>query len=208
MQADLRDSINILLGEIPNIVKPFFFVTIYLMAILIVGDNLNLNDSFWIITKEKIFNLAFYLGVFTLVFTALNKAPQGIRKISLLRRYPRDKVNEDYFLGQYDNRNEVYVFELKDPRRKLWIANLPTKRALWGDIVAQRLEMEKKIIDIMGKKINLDHYPQAQNYDGKLDLINPENKDNLVLVGLSLILIILVLVFLNLSSVKNFLMKF
>lgn len=200
----IKDWLRLLYDELPNVVKPLFFLSVYIIIFLLVGKNLELNNSLWLITKEKIFNLAFYLGIYTLVFRALNKAPQELRKLIFARRYPRNKLNNDYFLGQYENRNEVYVFELRNEKRKLWITNIETKRYLWGQISAIKIDSTKNTIPVGTKKINLNKYPREQKYDGQIDILTPENKDNLFLVIITLFVVIIVVIILNLSETWKF----
>lgn len=84
------------------------------------GKSLKLNDSLGSITKESVFNLAFYLGVYSLIFRALNKAPLEFRKSYFSRKYPMDELNINYILGQYDDYDKVFIFELNKTPIMAW----------------------------------------------------------------------------------------
>lgn len=199
----IKDWPRLLYDELPNVVKPLFGLCVFLIVFLTIGNNLKLNDSLWLITKEGAFNLAFYLGMFTFVFRALNKAPQKLREINFARKYPRNKLNQSYFLGQYDGHNEVYVFELQNEKKKLWVANPQTRRFLWehDDITS----LNPLFKTVPGKSIDLTLYPDVTKYDGKIDILNPGEKDNAILFSLSTILIIGLLVLFNGMRIIDFL---
>ena len=203
---EMKDWLKLLYDELPSVVKPLFFLSVYMIAFLIIGNNLELNDSLLLITKEKIFNLAFYLGIYTLVFRALNKAFQKYKKMKFAREYPTNKLNKDYFLGQYKNHDEVYIFELKSERKKLWISNLQTKRSLWGQVSAEELDPTSKKITLEGKDVNLTRYPNKQKYDGQIDILILENKEILFLAITSLSVIFVVIISLNLFEIWKFIL--
>lgn len=112
MNADVSNWPKILYDELPNIVKPLFFLSLFLLLFLFIGNNLELNDSIWITNKEKIFNIALYLGIFSMIFRAFEKAPLEFRKFYFIKKYPLEDLYKDYFLGQYDGSDKVFIFEL------------------------------------------------------------------------------------------------
>ncbi|EKE12484.1 MAG: hypothetical protein ACD_13C00197G0007 [uncultured bacterium] len=187
---EIKNWFKLLYDELPNIVRPLFSLSIFLVILLIAGGSLKLNDSLWLITKEGIFNLAFYLGFYSLIFRALNKAPLEFQKSLFLKKYPIDKLNEDYFLGQYKGSDKVFVFELnKANNKKLWIENLPTKHQLWPGIDATQLKVDQVSIKIGKKIINLNQYNEnVRQEDGKIDVLNPGQIDNFVLAIMSLVI--------------------
>ncbi|MBI2596776.1 hypothetical protein HYW41_01345 [Candidatus Daviesbacteria bacterium] len=203
---EIKNWLKLIYDELPNVVKPLFFLSIFFLAFLAIGNNLKLNESFWLITKEKIFNLAFYLGMFTFIFRAINKAPLEYRKINLAKKYPIDRLNKDYFLGQYENFDKVFIFELnKTNNKKSWIVNLQTKRHLWGAIQAKSIKSTDQEIIIDGKSISLNHYLNGQEYDEEIDIFNLREKDNVILVVISIAVVIIVLTVLNIAEICGFL---
>ena len=193
MNADVSNWPKILYDELPNIVKPLFFLSIFLLLFLFVGKYLGLNESLWFTNEEKIFNIAFYLGIFSMIFRAIDKAPLEFRKVYYSKKYPLDVLNKNYFLGQYDGSDKVFIFELtKKNNKKFWIENLPTKRQLWGGISAERLQTSTKTISVNGKSIDLSLYPNGQKDNGKINILN-SGWDNTVLIALSLVVTIILL---------------
>lgn len=202
---EIKNWLKLIYDELPSVVKPLFFLSIFFLVFLAIGNNLKLNESLWLINKEKIFNTAFYLGMFTFIFRAVNKAPLEYRKIYFAKKYPIDELEKDYFLGQYENFDKVFVFELnKTDNKKCWITNLQTKRYLWGDALVRSIKnIDKKII-IDGKSINLNQYPDGQKYDKEIDILNFK-KNNVALVIISITVIIMILAILNISEIYGFL---
>ena len=168
---EIKNWYSLILDELPSAVKPFFFVSIFLFIVLVIGNSLKLNDSFWYISKEGIFNIAFLLGCYALIFRALNIIPQ--------------KLNEEYFLIQYNGSDRIYVFENKDKNRKLWVRNLDTKRFLWG---ANSKAKEPKDVD----EIDFSKYPSGHKRDGEIN-IKPTWKTSVVLFLSSSIILLAVL---------------
>ena len=187
MNTDVGNWPKLLYDELPNIVKPLFFLSIFLLFFLFVGEYLGLNDSLWFTDKEKVFNIAFYLGIFSMIFRAIEKAPQAFRKFRYTTKYPLDGLSKNYFLGQYDGSDKVFIFELnKKNNKKFWIENLPTKRQLWGDLQAEKLQTSVKIVSVNGKSVDLSLYPNGQKDNGKINILN-SGWDNAVLTILSLV---------------------
>ena len=156
MNADVGNWPKLLYDELPNIVKPLFFLSIFLLFFLFVGKYLGLNESLWFTNKEKVINIAFYLGIFSMIFRAIEKAPQAFRKFHYAKKYPLDGLNINYFLGQYDGSDKVFIFELKEKNnKKFWIENLPTKRQLWGDLQAEKLQTANETVSVKGTSVDL-----------------------------------------------------
>jgi len=185
MNTDVSNWPKLLYDELPNIVKPLFFLSIFLLFFLFVGNSLGLNESLWFTNKEKIFNIAFYLGIFTMIFRAIDKAPLEFRKVYFAKKYPLDDLNKSYFLGQYDGFDKVFIFELnKKHNKKLWIENLPTKRQLWGGLQAKGLQMSDKTVLVNDKSVDLSRYPTGQEDNGKINILT-SGWDNIILIVLS-----------------------
>lgn len=195
MDNEIKNWPKLLYDELPNIVKPLLALCIFLLAFLLIGKTLNLNDSLWQVSKEGLFNSALFLGVFSLVFGALNKAPLELRKSYFSKKYPVNKLNVDYFLGQIDGSDKVYLFELsKQPNKKLWIENLPTKRQLWPGVNAIAIKHTDKTVSVKHKSVKLDDYPNNQDQDGIIDILNPGFIDNFFLLLLSVMSYIILLI--------------
>lgn len=73
--------------------------------------------------------------------------------------------------------------------KKLWIENLPTKRQLWPETDATSLKVGDISIMVGRKIIKLNQYTD----DGKIDVLNPSQMDNLILTIISLVISLIVL---------------
>ena len=165
MNTDVSNWPKLLYDELPNIAKPLFFLSIFLLFFLFVGNSLGLNESLWFTNKEKIFNIAFYLGIFTMIFRAIEKAPLEFRKVYFAKKYPLDDLNKKH-------------------NKKLWIENLPTKRQLWGGLQTKRLQMSDKTVLVNDKSVDLSRYPTGQEGNGKINILT-SGWDNIILIVLS-----------------------
>lgn len=189
MDNEIKNWPKLLYDELPNIVKPLLALCVFLLAFLLIGKTLNLNDSLWQFSKEGLFNLALFLGVLSLVFRALNNAPLQLRKSYFSKKYPVKKLNVDYFLGQFLESDKIYLFELNNKQnKKLWIKNLPTKRQLWPGANAIQMNPIDETVVVNLKSVNLDDYPKNSDQDGIIDILNPEFVDNLFILILSVLL--------------------
>lgn len=191
MNTDVSSWPKLLYDELPNIVKPLFFLSIFLLFFLFVGNSLGLNESLWFTNREKIFNIAFYLGIFSMIFRAINKAPLEFRKVYFAKKYPLNDLNKSYFLGQYNGFDKVFIFELnKKNNKKFWIENLLTKRQLWGGLQANGLQTLDKTVFVNNKSVDLSRYPTGQEDNGKINILN-SGWDNIIVIALSLIVTVI-----------------
>jgi len=180
-----------LYDELPAVVKPLLSISVFLIIFLFASKSLGLDNSFLFVTKEKVFNFSFYLGIFSLTYRALDKPFLEHQRRKYIKKYPLKKLNKTFFLGKYEDSNSIFVFELKNGKKKYWISNLKTKHYIWGHNRTQLINNKNKVT-INNKKISLNKYRKGEEYDGNIDIVN-QSGVSLVFLTITAIIIVLTL---------------